>query len=85
MKRFIYNNCIILSQNLGDYMNILNYLKVFREIKENKPLDIFLIAEKTNLSVKEIKRAVKYLKASDMIDEVNSKIKFNVKRLNQVS
>ena len=66
-------------------MNLLNYLKVFREIKENKPLDVFLLAEKTNLSVKEIKRAVKYLKASDMIDEVNSKIKFNVKRLNQVS
>jgi len=66
-------------------MNLLNYLKVFREIKEDKPLDVFLIAEKTNLSVKEIKQAVKYLKSSDMIDEVNSKIKFNVIRLNQVS
>jgi len=69
----------------GIKMNLLNYLKVFREIKEDKPLDVFLIAEKTNLSVKEIKQAVKYLKSSDMIDEVNSKIKFNVIRLNQVS
>lgn len=66
-------------------MNLLNYLKVFREIKENKPIDVFLLAEKTNLSVKEIKRAVRYLKASEMIAEVNSKVKINVKRLNEVS
>ncbi len=66
-------------------MNLVNYLKVFREIKDNKPLDVFLLAEKTNLSVKEIKRAVRYLKASEMIDEVNSKVKVNIVRFSEVS
>jgi hypothetical protein len=66
-------------------MTLLDYLRVFREIKENKPLDFVLLAEKTNLSVKEIKRAVKYLKACDLISDVNSKVKINVKRLNEVS
>lgn len=66
-------------------MTLVNYLKVFREIKDNAQIDVFLLAEKTNLSVKEIKRAVNYLKASDMISDVNSKIKINVIRLNEVS
>ncbi len=66
-------------------MNLVNYLKVFKEIKNNTQLDVFLLAEKTNLSVKEIKRAVNYLKASDMISDVNSRIKINVIRLNEVS
>lgn len=66
-------------------MSLVNCLRVFREIKDNRKINLVLLAEKTNLSVKEIKRAIKYLQASDMISEVNSKIKINVKRLNEVS
>jgi DNA-binding GntR family transcriptional regulator len=66
-------------------MNLLNYLRVFREIKPNRKLDLILLAEKTNLSVREIKRAVNYLEASEMISNINSKVKINVKRLTEVS
>ncbi len=66
-------------------MNLLNYLKVFREIKDNQKLDVILLSEKTDLSVREIRKAVRYLKASDMICETNSRIKLNVRRLNEVS
>ncbi|MFH1664070.1 MAG: hypothetical protein ABH986_04665 [archaeon] len=74
-----------LNREFGDWMSLVNCLRVFREIKDNRKINFVLLAEKTNLSVKEIKRAIKYLQASDMISEVNSKIKINVKRLNEVS
>jgi len=66
-------------------MSLLTCLKVFREIKNNQTIDFVLLSEKTNLPVKEIKRAVNYLKASDMISNVNSKVKINVRRFNEVS
>jgi len=66
-------------------MSLVNCLRVFREIKDDKKINLVLLAEKTNLSVKEIKRAIKYLQSSDMISEVNSRVKINVKRLNEVS
>ncbi len=66
-------------------MSLLTCLKVFKEIKDNRKINVISLASKTNLSVKEIKRAVKYLQASDMISEVNSKVKINVRRLSEVS
>ncbi|MBU2100472.1 hypothetical protein KKG83_00560 [Candidatus Micrarchaeota archaeon] len=66
-------------------MNLINYLKVFREIKPDRKLDLVLLSEKTNLSVREIKRAVRYLEESEMISDINSKVKINVKRLTEVS
>jgi len=83
-KVYIYQSSFFIAE-FGETMSLVNYLKVFREIKNDKPIDVFLLAQKTNLSVKEIKRAVRYLKASEMIDEVNSKIKVNVVRFNEVS
>jgi predicted transcriptional regulator len=66
-------------------MNLLNYLKVFSEIKPDRKIDLILLSEKTDLNLREIKKAIRYLEESEMISNTNSKVKINVKKLTEVS
>ena len=59
-----------------------DYLKVLSNLKPDCGINVSELARQTEMSERQVKQAIKYLKSSAMIDENGTGVKILVSRLN---